>query len=111
MPCCLTLSTTSKEDFLGKVGCNVTIKLKGPSDAGAEIVHIRYAGQPIDDVEPFQFEIEKGAQMLVVLAEASKPGAVLQLVEDCGGSAQVIDRFHFDPMNPARGYILRGTTS
>ncbi|PYS50434.1 MAG: hypothetical protein DMG13_21000 [Acidobacteria bacterium] len=108
MACGLKLSTTSREDFIGKTGTTVTLKLTGPSGAGAEIVHIRYAGEAVDDDEPFQFEIDQGAKMLVVLAEASKPGALLQLVENCGDSEQVIDRFHFDPMNPARGYIVRG---
>ncbi len=110
MACCLTLSTTSKEDFLGAVGCKVTVKLKASAGAGAEIVHIRYAGDQLDEEEPFQFDIVKGSNMLVVLVEASKPGTLLQLVEDCGaGAQQVLDRFHFDPMNPARGYIVRGS--
>jgi hypothetical protein len=27
----------------------------------------------------------------------------------CGGAEeQVVDRFHFDPKNPARGYIITG---
>jgi hypothetical protein len=111
MACCLELSTSFKEDFIGEVNSNVTIKLTGPAGAAAEIVHIRYAGEPVDDEAPYQFKIQPGAKMLVVLAEASKPGALLQLIEDCGGKEQVIDRFHFDPMNPARGYIVRGISS
>ena len=49
MPCCLTLSATGKERFLAKPGCKITISLKGPSGVNAEILHIQYAGDPIDD--------------------------------------------------------------
>jgi hypothetical protein len=109
MACCLIPSTTSKEDFTAAVKCEVTVKLKGPAGVGAKIVHLRYAGDEIDTAPPLQFVVKTGAKMLVVLAEASKPGVMLQLVEDCGpGGEQVLDRFHFDPMNPARGYIVRG---
>jgi hypothetical protein len=109
MACCLTPSTTSKEDFTATVKCEVTVKLKGPSGTGAKIVHIRYDEDEIDLTPPLQFTVKAGPKILVVLAEASKPGALLQLIENCGsGSEQVIDRFHFDPMNPARGYIVRG---
>jgi hypothetical protein len=41
--------------------------------------------------------------------EASKPGALLQLIEVCGGGdEQTIDSFHFDPFGPARGYLVAG---
>ena len=109
MPCCLTPSTTGREDFFGKVDCRVTIRLKGPSDAGAEIINILYGGAELDQEPPFQFDVKKGPKMLVVLAEASKAGALLQLIESCDGSEQVLNRFHFDPKNPARGYLIRGS--
>jgi hypothetical protein len=109
MACSLTPSTTSREDFLGKAASKVTVKLKGPAGTGAEVLHIRYAGSVVDEQEPFEFVIAKGPKMLVVLVEASKPGVMLQLLESCGATEQVLDRFHFDPMNPARGYIIRGT--
>ena len=108
MACCLVPSTTSKEDFTAKVKCEVSIKLKGPSGAGAKIVHIRYDEGEVDPTPPLQFTVKSGARMLVVLCEASKPGALLQLIEHCGEDEQVLDRIHFDPMNPARGYIIRG---
>jgi hypothetical protein len=109
MACELTPSTTAREDFNGNSGSTVSVKLKGPAGKGAEIVHIRYAGTEIVSQPPFQFTIRKGAKMLVVLAEASEPGVLLQFIEECtAGGEQVLDRFHFDPMNPARGYIVRG---
>lgn len=109
MPCQLTPSMTAREDFLATTGEKVSVKIKGPSGKGAEILHIRYASTEIDSEPPFEFTIRKGVKMLVVLAEASEAGALLQLVEECpGGGEQVLDRFHFDPMNPARGYMIRG---
>lgn len=109
MACCLTPSISPKEDFTGAKGKDVTLKLKSPVDASAKIVHLRYASEEIDATPPLEFTIKAGAKLLVVLIEASKPGALVQLIEDGGGTAdQVIDRFHFDPMNPARGYIIRG---
>lgn len=109
MACCLTPSTTAREDFTAKTGRIVTIRLKGPSDAAAEIVHIRYASTEVDMEAPFEFTVKAGAKLLVVLAEASKAGVLLQLIESCEASTeQVVDRFHYDPMNPARGYIIRG---
>jgi len=111
MACGLRKSTSFKEDFIGEAGSTITVKIAGPSDAGAEIVNIRYAGEPVDNQEPFKFDIQPEAKMLVILVEATKPGVLLQLVEDCGGSEQVIDRFHFDPKNPARGYIVLGITA
>lgn len=107
MACTLTPSV-GKEDFTGPAGAQVSIKLKGPSGAGAEIVHLRYDQNEVDSEPPFQFTIKKKLALLVVLVEASMPGAMLQLIEVCGATEQVIDRFHFDPMNPARGYLVRG---
>jgi hypothetical protein len=109
MACCLVPSTTPKADFTAKVKAEVTIKLKGPVGSGAQILHIRYARDEVDLTPPLQFTVKNGARMLVVLCEASKPGALLQLIEDCGdGHEQVLDRIHFDPMSPARGYIIQG---
>lgn len=104
----LSPTTTAREDFIGKTNATVTVSLSGPANAGAEIVHLRYAGEPVDLEDPFQFKIQPGANFLVVLVEASKPGILCRLVENCGTTSQVLDRFHYDPMNPARGYIIRG---
>lgn len=108
MACSLSPSTTAREDFTGKTNSTVTVSLQGPANAGAEIVHLRYASDSVDLEEPFQFKIQAGANFLVVLIEASKPGVLCQLIENCGTTTQVLDRFHYDPMNPARGYIIRG---
>ena len=106
MACCLTPSLTFREDFTGTKGCQVTLKIKGPAGAGVALVLARYAGA---DITPPSFTIQSGAKFLTVLVEASKPGTLIQLIETCGaGPEQVLDRFHFDPMNPARGYIVRG---
>jgi hypothetical protein len=111
MSCCLTPSTTAKENFTATTGCQATLKLKGPAGSDAMLVHVRYAGDEVTS-DPPEFKIKTGAKMLVVLAEASQPGALLQLIESCDGSnEQVLDLFHYDPMNPARGYIVRGRTA
>jgi hypothetical protein len=109
MGCCLTPSVSGQEDFVGPAGGGITLRLEGDPGTGAEIVHIRYDTDPIDAEPPLQFTIKRGSKMLVVLVEASAPGARLRLVEVCGdGREQVIDRFHFDPRNPARGYVITG---
>jgi len=106
MGCCLTPSTGAKEDFTGATACQVTLKLKG---TGVALVHVRYAEEPVTS-DPPKFKIQKDASMLVIVAEGAKPGTLIQLVEVCDDSTdQVLDRFHYDPMNPARGYIVRGT--
>jgi hypothetical protein len=107
MACSLTPSL-AKEDFTGPAGDQVTLKLKGPATAGAEIVHLRYDQSELDVDPPFRFTIKKKLALLVVLVEASQPGALLQFIEVCGADEQVLDRFHYDPMNPARGYLVRG---
>jgi hypothetical protein len=106
--CCLTPSTTAKEDFVSAIGDEVTVGVKAAAGAKVKILHIRYAGSEVDAEPPYQFKVKAGAMMLVVLVEASKAGVLVQLVETCEDGEQVIDRFHFDPMNPARGYIVRG---
>lgn len=106
MACCLSPGTGA-EDFRGAKGKVVTVDLVGPDDAGSLLVHIQY-GSTIDVEAPFQFTIAEGDQMLVLLALASAPGTLLQLVEKCNGITQVLNRFHFDPRNPGRGFLIRG---
>lgn len=108
MACSLTPSTTAREDFTGKTGSTVTLTLKAPDSAGLEIVGLRYAREAVDLEEPFEFDIKAGPNFLTVLVEGSKPGILCQLIEVCGTDQQVIDRFFYDPMTPARGYIIRG---
>ena len=107
MACSLTPSLGT-EDFTGSAGDQVTLKLKGPSSAGAEIVHLRYDMTEVDPDPPFQFTIKKKLAMLILLVEASQPGALIKFIEVCGDDENVLDRFHYDPMNPARGYLVRG---
>jgi hypothetical protein len=112
MSCCLSLSTTGEENFLAKSGSKVTIAVKAIGDARAEILHIQYAGDPLDDEEPFEFTVKPGPKRLSLLIEASKPGASLQIIESCGDDEpQVLDSFFFDPGNPGVGYVVRGTTA
>src|SRR5512146_741925 len=100
MACSLTPTTTSNENYTAPVGATVTIALKAPAGVKAELVHIRYAKEAIDDAAPFQFEVQAGGRILVVLVEAPKPGALLSLIEQCGSTQQVLDVFHYDPLSP-----------
>jgi hypothetical protein len=105
MGCCLKPSTGATEDFTGTTGCVVTLKVDG---TGVALVHVRYAEQPVTSNPP-KFPIEKDAKMLVIVAEGTKPGTLIQLIEACDDSTEhILDRFHYDPKNPARGYIVRG---
>jgi hypothetical protein len=105
----MTSSRTGEEDFIAPSRCEVTLRLTAPVGTGAQILHIRYDHDQIDDEPPIQFTVRSGAKILVLLVEATEPGALLRLMEVSGeGEEQVIDRFHFDPRNPARGYIITG---
>jgi len=108
MPCSLAPSTTGRERFTATAGSIVTLTLKSPAGVNATLLHIRYGKGAIDATPPLQFTVAKGRRILVVLAEASKPGALLQLVEECEEGEQVVDAFHFDPFGPARGYLVLG---
>ena len=106
MPCLLKPSSTGNEDFLVVTGKTVTIALTG---SNAKILHIRYGSDEIDLDPPYEFTSKSGPKILTVLAEASKPGVLLHLEEVCpDGSKQELRRFYYDPMSPARGYIIRG---
>ena len=108
MACKLTPSTTATADFLVQTGSKVTLGIKGPSQGRAKLLHLRYGSNELDVTPPYQFTAKSGVHLLTVLVEA-KPGVMIRLTESCGGETeQVIDRFHYDPKNPARGYIVRG---
>jgi hypothetical protein len=108
MACNLKLSSTADADFVGNVGSNATLLLTSADDPVADIVTVRYAGQDVGG-PPFQFSIQAGMKLLVVLVEATVPGALLELREDCGdGSSNLLDSFHYDPGNPANGYVVKG---
>ncbi len=107
MGCNLKLSPTGDVDFVGPSGANVTLKVTAPQGVDAEIVHLRYAGSGVSQA-PFKFTIKDGTHVLVVVVEASKAGALVQLREDCGdGTDKVLSTFHFDPKNPAPGFFVK----
>ena len=110
MACCLRPSTTAGDDFVANAGSTVTIALRSGGESGSfKLVHIRYAGDQLDEDPPFQFKVVAGSNLLTVVAEASVPGLLLQMVEVCDdGTEQFLDRFHYDPKNPGRGYFIAG---
>ena len=105
MACSLSHSVTAREDFVGVAGRLVTLKLVGPPDVGVAIIRIQYGAQ-VDAVSPFQFTLQTGTIQLVLLYGATQPGVELRMVEVCNGTEQVLDRFIFDPRQPARGYFI-----
>lgn len=107
MACNLKISTSPTVDFEGPAGASVTLKLTSPDNVDAKIVHVRYAKNGIAQ-PPFNFTLTAGTNLLVVIAEDTKPGALLQLREDCGdGTDNMLTTFHYDPFNPARGYFIQ----
>lgn len=109
MACNLKVDQSGNVDFLGSSGAEVTLELTGPAGVDAEIVHLRYGGSGISQ-PPFKFTQKKGTNLLVVVVEASKAGAVIQLREDCGdGSDNVLSTFHYDPQNSAPGFFVKST--
>lgn len=109
MACNLKVDPSGNVDFLGSSGASVTLKLTGPAGVDAEIVHLRYGGSGISQ-PPFTFTQKSGTNLLVVVVEASKAGALIQLREDCGdGSDNVLSSFHYDPQNPAPGFFIKST--
>lgn len=111
MACCLRPSTTAGDDFVANVDRTVTIGLRSAGEGGSfKLVHIRYASDQLDEDPPFQFQVRAGSNLLVVVAEASVPGLLLQMIEVCDdGTEQILDRFHYDPKNPGRGYFIAGS--
>ena len=109
MPFQLTRSTSGREHFIGKSGADVTLKIAAPDGASCKILHIQYAQDPVDSEPPMICRISTGHEPLFVLVEAFPAGTLLNLIElDEAGNEQVLDPFHFDPMNPAKGYIIKG---
>lgn len=109
MACNLKVDQSGNVDFLGSSGATVTLKLTGPAGVDAEIVHLRYADNGVSQ-PPFKFTQKSGTNLLVVVVEASKAGALIQLREDCGdGSDNVLSTFHYDPQNPAPGFFVKST--
>jgi hypothetical protein len=105
----LARSMSGREHFVGRSGDDVTLKVTAPSGGQCRVLHIQYANDPVDSEPPLICRLRNGRETLVVLVEAVPAGVLLNLVEvGDGGSEQVLDPFHFDPMNPARGYIVKG---
>ncbi len=107
MPFQLKRSNTGREHFIGNPGSEVTVKVTAPAGGACEILHIQYATDPVDSVPPMICRLTGGRKPLFVLVEAFPAGTLLNVLEvDDAGNEQVLDHFHFDPMNPARGYII-----
>ena len=107
MACRLTSVATIRH-FSAPIGSEVTVRIKTNS-AGADIVNIRYAGSEAVRVAPFEFKVQAGTNLLVVLVRSPIHGARLQFIEaDEGGAEQLLDEYDFDALTPARVYTIHG---
>src|SRR5688572_31555187 len=114
MACSMAVSTDPSEaaDFRARDGAQVTLTLRAEEGVVAKLLSVQYADQPIDIVDPLQFVVKSGRNALFVTFIASRPGAMLQLVEVCcPGQVQALRTFFFDPSAPGMGFIVIGVTA
>lgn len=109
MACCVRKNPPGGQDFAAPVGRTVRLSVEGPAGVKVKLLHIRYASDPVDEQDPFEFRVIEGSRNLIVLVEAESAGAELRLIEACDdGSKQVLRTFFFDPGGPAKGYRIVG---
>jgi hypothetical protein len=114
MACSMAISTNPADaaDFRGLNGAKVTLTLGTEPDVVAKLLSVQYAEQPIDDVDPLQFNVQAGRQPLFITYSASRPGAMLQLLEIGGpNQVQALRTFFFDPSAPGKGFIIIGVNA
>ena len=114
MACSMAVSTNPTEaaDFRARTGAQVTLTLRAESDVVSKLLSVQYADQPIDVIDPLQFTVKAGRQALFITYSASRPGAMLQLLEVCGPNQfQALRTFFFDPSSPGKGFIVNGVNA
>ena len=114
MACSMAVSTDPNEaaDFRARTGATVTLTLRAEAGVSAKLLSVQYANQPIDVVDPLQFVVSPGREPLFITYSASRPGAMVQLLEICGpGQFQALRTFFFDPSAPGKGFIVIGVTA
>jgi hypothetical protein len=107
----MAISTNPAEaaDFRARNGAQVTLTLRTEANVVAKLLSVQYADQPIDIVDPLQFTVKPERQALFITYSASRPGAMLQLLEVCGPNQfQALRTFFFDPSAPGKGFIVIG---
>lgn len=114
MACSMTASTNPADaaDFRARNGAQVTLTLRAEAGVVARLLSVQYAEQPIDVVDPLQFIVSPGRHALFITYSASRPGAMLQLLEVCTPTqVQALRTFFFDPSAPGKGFIVLGVTA
>jgi hypothetical protein len=114
MACSMAISTNPAEaaDFRARSGAKVTLTLRAERNVVAKLLSVQYADQPIDVVDPLQFDVKPGRQPLFITYSASRPGAILQLLEVCGPDQfQALRTFFFDPSAPGKGFFVVGVNA
>ena len=114
MACSMAVSLNPAEgaDFRARIDQQVTLALRAEAGVVAKLLSVQYAEQPIDIVDPLQFTVVAGRQALFISYSASRPGAMLQLLEVCGPTQfQALRTFFFDPSAPGKGFIVIGVNA
>jgi hypothetical protein len=114
MACSMQVSVNPAEgaDFRARIGQQVTLTLRAEVGVATKLLSVQYAEQPLDNVDPLQFNVVAGRQPLFITYSASRPGAMLQLLEVCGpGQFQALRTFFFDPSAPGKGFIVIGVAA
>ena len=106
---CVLVSTGKTRQFRAPVGSQCTLRLKGPANAGAKLLEVRYGATQRDTEPPFQFNVKEEKRPLVVVFSASKLGIRLTLFEVCGDGSEVkLDGWKYDPVNDTRVFFIDG---
>ncbi len=106
MACKLTQATHPGADFVGKVGEQVQLAVRG-TQGQAVIVAARYAGETLPD--PSQFTIKSGTNMLVLLVDNSIPRDWTRIDEVCDANiSNTLREYRHDPYGPAQAFEIEG---
>jgi len=111
MPCSLQDDASNKHDFTSPSGSNVTVKVISTSpNVSARFAKASHndAPLPVKNGDTIAFTVDPGENTLDLVVNASDPNCNIRILEDCGGTTQVLDEFPNDPGDPAVGYSILG---
>ena len=108
MACSLDHDASGKYDFTAHAGSDTTVKIT--ADGKARFVSARFNNTVLDiqNGDTIQFTIASGINILKLVVAVANPNDMVRIVEDCGGTTQVLDEFKNDPSDPVTGYSIIG---
>jgi hypothetical protein len=108
MACSLDHDASGKYDFSAQAGSATTVKVT--ADGSARFVTARFNNTVLDvqNGDTINFTIASGINILKLVIAVANPNDTVRIVEDCGGTPQVLDEFKNDPSDPATGYSIIG---